>query len=126
MLAKPEAAQWLDQLIGEWSFEAEASMGPDQPPHKFAGKEVVRSFGGLWVLCEGQGQIPNGAQSSSLMTLGYDPAKRRYVGTFASSVMPMLWIYRRRSRCIGQAAGPGYRRAQFHRRFQTGSVQRCR
>ena len=31
----------------------------------------------------------NGAGS----TLGYDPAKKKYVGTFIASVMTHLWIY---------------------------------
>jgi hypothetical protein len=27
------------------------------------------------------------------MTLGYDPAKKRYTGTFIASMMTYLWIY---------------------------------
>jgi hypothetical protein len=33
---------WLHHLIGEWSFESECIMGPDQPPIKTTGREVVR------------------------------------------------------------------------------------
>jgi hypothetical protein len=36
---------WLQQLVGEWSFEAECITGPDQPPDKHSGTESVRSIG---------------------------------------------------------------------------------
>src|SRR4051794_24219243 len=85
--------QWLQQLVGEWTFENEATMGPGQPPVKFSGTERVRSLGGLWVLCEGQGDTPGGGTFTTLMTLGYDPAKKRFVGTFIGSMMTNLWAY---------------------------------
>lgn len=40
--------EWLHKLVGEWSFEGECGMGPDQPPMKSTGSETVRSLGGLW------------------------------------------------------------------------------
>lgn len=85
--------QWLQQLVGEWTFETECSMGPDQPPSKMQGAESVRSLGGLWVLCEGQSEMPGGGTGSSIMTLGYDPLQRRFVGTFIASMMTHLWLY---------------------------------
>ena len=57
-------------------------MEPGKPPEKFEGSESVRSLGGLWVLCEGRGEMPGGGTATTLMTLGYDPQKKRYVGTF--------------------------------------------
>ena len=48
--------QWLQKLVGEWTYETEATMGPDQPPEKFKGTESVRSLGGLWILCRGSGR----------------------------------------------------------------------
>jgi hypothetical protein len=29
----------------------------------------------------------------SIMTLGYDPARKRFVGTFVGSMMTHLWLY---------------------------------
>lgn len=84
---------WLRKLVGEWKYEHECSMGPDQPLVKATGTESVRSMGGLWVLCEGRGQMPDGSAATTLMTLGYDPAKKRFVGTFIGSMMTYLWIY---------------------------------
>ena len=85
--------EWLQQLVGEWTYESEAVMGPDQPPCKFHGKDTVRTLGGLWVLCESEGEMPGGGTSQMIMTLGFDPAKNRFVGTFIASVMTYLWLY---------------------------------
>jgi len=85
--------QWLQKLVGEWTYEAEAKMGPDQPPVKSQGTESVRSLGGLWILAEGQGEMPGGGPATTLMTLGYDPQKKRYLGTWVGSMMTHMWVY---------------------------------
>jgi hypothetical protein len=84
---------WLHKLIGEWTYEANCVMGPDQPPAKSTGSETVRSLGGLWVMCEGQGEMPDGDLATTMMTLGYDPQEKRFVGTFIASMMTHLWSY---------------------------------
>jgi uncharacterized protein YndB with AHSA1/START domain len=89
--------KWLDKLVGTWTYEAECIMGPGQPPVKCTGTDSVRSLGGLWVLCEGEGEMPGGGKAKTLMTLGYDPAKKTYLGTFVASMMTHLWIYDRGS-----------------------------
>src|ERR671914_999005 len=85
--------QWLQKLVGEWTYESECSMEPGKPPEKFKGSEGVRSLDGLWVLCEGQGEMPAGCRATTLMTLGYDPQKKQYVGTWVGSMMSYLWVY---------------------------------
>ncbi|AXK38846.1 DUF1579 domain-containing protein [Crenobacter cavernae] len=85
--------QWLQQLVGEWTYESEAGMGPGKPSETFAGTESVRSLGGLWVLCEGRGEMPGCGMATTLMTLGYDPQNKRYVGTWVGSMMSYLWVY---------------------------------
>jgi len=85
--------QWLQKLVGEWTYENECAMGPDQPPAKHTGTDSVRSLGGLWMLCEGRGEMPGGGISTSVMTLGYDPDQKHFVGTFIASMMTYLWIY---------------------------------
>lgn len=84
---------WLSKLVGEWSYESDCVMEPGQPPVRSTGIETVRSLGGLWVLCEGRGAMPDGPQSTNVMTLGFDPQKQRFVGTFIASIMTYLWIY---------------------------------
>ena len=85
--------EWLNKLVGEWTVESECSMGPDKPAEKFAGTESVRSLGGLWVICEGGGEMPGGGKATTVMTLGFDPQKQKYVGTFIGSMMTYLWVY---------------------------------
>ncbi len=82
--------QWLRRLVGEWTVEGEASMAPGQPAEKYSGTESVRSLEGIWTICEGRDEH---GTSSSMMTLGYDPARGRFVGTFVAGMMTHLWIY---------------------------------
>jgi hypothetical protein len=94
MEAKPQKEHaWLQRLVGEWRAEMECRMGPDQPSMTSTGSETVRSLGGLWTLGEGEGEAPDGTPVRSLMTLGYDPQKQRFVGTFVASMMTHLWSY---------------------------------
>lgn len=92
---KPESQHlWLQQLLGEWTFETEASMGPDQPLIKSTGTERVRTLGDVWVLCETTGNMPGvDVPHSSITTLGFDPKKSAFVGTFIGSMMTHMWIY---------------------------------
>jgi hypothetical protein len=93
-MAEPQAEHhWLDKLVGEWAFEGEGVMEPDKPPMKWEGTENVRSIGGLWIVAEGEGEMPGGGPATTIMTLGYDPQKGRYVGTFIGSMMPHMWLY---------------------------------
>ncbi len=85
--------EWLQQLVGAWACESECVMEPGKAPQKFKGSETVRSLGGLWVLLEGRGEMPGGGMATMLMTLGYDPRTKRYVGTWVGSMMTHLWLY---------------------------------
>lgn len=85
--------KWLDRLVGSWTFEGESTMGPDKPPMKSTGKETVRALGGLWFLCEMEGQMPDGAWCTNMMSLGYDPTQSRYIGTFVGAMMTHMWVY---------------------------------
>ena len=94
MKAEPQKEhQWLQQLLGEWTYEGECPSQGDQPPMKWAGSESVRSLGGLWTVAEGRGDAPGEGEHTSILTIGYDPAKKRYSGTFVASMMTHLWIY---------------------------------
>lgn len=94
MKAEPQREhKWLQQLIGEWTYESEVSMGPDKPLLKSFGTESVRTLGGLWIVGEGKGQIPDGDTGLMLITVGYDPEKKKYVGSWVGSMMTKMWIY---------------------------------
>jgi Protein of unknown function (DUF1579) len=94
MQAEPRKEhQWLHKLVGEWTYEIEPSAEPGKPSEKWTGTESVRSIGGLWVLAEGQGQMPGGGSATMVTTLGFDPQRGRYVGTWIGSMMTFLWVY---------------------------------
>jgi len=93
MTAEPQKEhQWLQKLVGEWTYEGEATE-PGKPPQRFQGTERVRSLGELWILAWGQGEMPGGGAATTVVTLGYDPQKTRYVGTWIGSMMTHLWVY---------------------------------
>ena len=93
-IPEPQAEhRWLQRLIGEWTYESECEMGPGQPPMKTSGRESVRALGPLWTIGEWTGEAPGGGSSRSIMTLGYDPAQQRFVGTFLTDMMTHLWPY---------------------------------
>jgi len=54
---------------------------------KSTGRETVRAIGDLWVVAEGAGETAEYGLMNSVMTLGYDPAKEAFTGTFISSMM---------------------------------------
>jgi Protein of unknown function (DUF1579) len=85
--------KWLDKFIGTWTSETEYRMEPDRAPSKMTGTEVVRSIGGVWIVAEGAGDLPDGDTGITMMTLGFDPQLDRFVGTFVGSMMTHLWLY---------------------------------
>jgi hypothetical protein len=91
--AEPQAQhRWLRKLVGDWTVEFE-SAEPGQPPTSSTGLERVRLLGDLWVMAEGEAQMPDGTPALSVLTLGYDPQKQRFVGTWIGSMMAYLWVY---------------------------------
>ena len=84
---------FLTRLVGEWTADFAADMGPDQPQHASAGRERVRLLGEFWAVCEGEIGGVEGNKHVTVMTLGYDAADQRFVGTFVGSMMSHLWHY---------------------------------
>ena len=93
-----EAHTWLRQLVGEWDVVGEADMGPDIQPMLMESVESVRPLGELWVLAE-----MKSADFGAVMTLGYDPKRACYVGTWVDSMQPVLWHYTGRLEEDGRA-----------------------
>ena len=89
----PGPAGFLRQLAGEWSVVSEATLGPGQEPVRTESREVARLLGGQWLVAEGSGTTPTGQPHTSILTLGYDPAGGRFVGTYISSMQTHLWSY---------------------------------
>lgn len=85
--------RWLQQLLGDWTCTSAGDACPGEPPHESTGTEHVRPLGDLWVLCEGTGTMPGGGDARMLMTLGYDPEKSVFRGTWVGSMMTHMFVY---------------------------------
>lgn len=88
-----EEHRWLKQFLGEWTYEGEAVEGPDGSTHNTTGTVTARPLGDLWVLIESNGEMPDGSRAQAIIQLGYDPQRRRFVGTWIGSMMTHMWVY---------------------------------
>ena len=84
---------WLQQFAGEWESEAELVMAPGQPPMVVKGTQAARMVGGFWVMELGQGDFPGMGPVSTVLTIGYDAARQKFVGTWIDSTNDRLWHY---------------------------------
>jgi hypothetical protein len=84
--------EWLNQFVGNWNYDTEIFMEPGKPPMKASGTESVRSLGGFWIVSDGKGEMM-GKPFNSVLTLGFDPQAKKYVGTWVDSVSSTLWKY---------------------------------
>lgn len=82
VMAKPCPEHgFLQKLVGTWDVTSE--MSGETP-----WVETVRSLHGIWFIAEGTGDMPKGdggeggGPATTMLTLGFDAAKRKYVGTW--------------------------------------------
>jgi len=103
-MERPEALQehrWLQRLVGDWKWEMSGADG-----QTYTGTSRVRPLGELWI----QEEMEMG-DDQSVLTLGYDRKKRRFVGTFLNTLGEHLWIYdgvldEKGSRLLLESEGP--------------------
>jgi hypothetical protein len=92
-MAKPtKEHELLAQFAGKWTSSATMEM-PGGEALTCNGVEDSRMMGGLWLVVVGEGEMPDGGKGESMITLGYDPAKKTYVGTFVCSAQDIMWVY---------------------------------
>ncbi|MEO0530894.1 MAG: DUF1579 domain-containing protein [Planctomycetota bacterium] len=82
----------LQRFVGTWDSVGECSTGPDSEPMINRATMTSRSVGGRWVVNE-MDVDAGGMPVTGLQTLGYDPAKQKYVGTWVDSMQNHLWVY---------------------------------
>lgn len=99
-------------------------MGPGQPTETARGRETVRMLGDLWLVFEGSGEMPGGAGPMGyVMTLGFDPAKGKFVGSWIGSPMATLFVYEGELDVAGKSlplntTGPSFTDPKKTARFQ--------
>lgn len=78
---------FLEKMVGRWTVTSSDMAG--QKPWE----EEVRSLQGIWFVAEGNGEMTDGKQATTMLTLGYDPSKGKYVGSWIGSMMDYMWTY---------------------------------
>ncbi len=92
-MPKPQKEhEFLNKFVGEWDTEMKAEAIPGMPAMECTGTQKARMLGGFWIVSEGKGEMM-GQPIESIMQLGYDAKKKRYVGTWSDSCNDHMWKY---------------------------------
>ncbi len=83
---------WLKQFVGQWDFESKTVATDEQPAMQSTGSMVSKMLGPFWVVNEIEIAI-EGGNFDALQSLGYDPEKKKYVGTWIDSMVNHSWSY---------------------------------
>lgn len=83
--------EWLAKLAGDWESECEAFV-PGQDSIKAKATGTARTLGGFWLVEESDGEMM-GTPVKSILTLGYDPRSKKFVGNWVSSCADSYYTY---------------------------------
>jgi hypothetical protein len=81
--------EFLKQFEGSWESTAKFRMSADQPWSESKGTETNRMMGGFWLVSEWKGDMM-GQTFQGIGATGYDPNKKKYVGSWVDSMAPYL------------------------------------
>jgi hypothetical protein len=84
--------KWLQQFVGEWTSNVTIYAEPGKPPMQTKSTEKVRALGGFWVISESKSKMM-GMPYTIVFTVGYDAAKKKYIGTWVDSGSSTFWRY---------------------------------
>lgn len=82
----------LSQFAGKWHVTTETVAMPGMEAMKCEGTETSQMIGGFWLNSRIEATMV-GMPMTSILTIGYDPEKKQYVGTFVCSADSTLWKY---------------------------------
>ncbi|QDT01297.1 DUF1579 domain-containing protein [Adhaeretor mobilis] len=75
--------------VGVWDANLQMWMAPDAPPMPSKGVETNKMMGDFWIISEFKSDM-GGMTFTGHGQHGYDPAKKKYVGTWIDSMSPYL------------------------------------
>ncbi|MEZ5978584.1 MAG: DUF1579 domain-containing protein [Planctomycetota bacterium] len=93
-----EQHRWLMQLVGDWEAEVPISAEMQVPAEDGSvstsarAEEHVRAHGDYFVVSDGTYDF-GASRMASVMTLGFDPRREVFVGTWIDTAQPHMWVY---------------------------------
>lgn len=104
--------QWLRQFDGQWETHAKSIAYGAIPAMECDSTMKSRTLGEFWMILETKGDM-DGVEMTSIQTLGYDPKKKKYVGTWVDSMTHYLFHYegtvdKSGKKITLEAEGPSY------------------
>jgi hypothetical protein len=81
--------QLLARDVGVWDATVEMMPAGGAAPQVSKGTETSRMLGGFWLVSDFESEMM-GQPFRGLGTTGYDPAKKKYVGTWVDSMSAVL------------------------------------
>jgi len=83
--------QGLEYEVGTWDAESQFWMTPDTEPLVSKAIEINKMLGTMWLISDYQGDM-GGISFFGHGQFGYDPNKKKYVGTWIDSMSPYLSV----------------------------------
>ncbi len=92
MIKPTEQHKVLKKDVGTWDATVKVWPMPDAEPMESKGVEKNRLLkGGLWLITRFEGEVI-GMPFIGMGTFGYDPAEKKYVGTWIDTMTPHMMI----------------------------------
>jgi len=81
----------LEHEVGTWDADSKFWMAPGTEPMTGKAVETNKLLGTMWMLSEFKGEVM-GMPFSGHGQFGYDPQKKKYVGTWIDTMSPYLSV----------------------------------
>jgi hypothetical protein len=89
-LPKPtEEHKELLKDVGKWDATIKIYSSPGEDPQESKGTEVIKAIGEFWIIGEFSGEV-GGMECVGAGTTGFDPAKKKFTGTWVDSMTPSI------------------------------------
>ncbi len=90
LMTPTKAHEEMAHEVGVWDAESTTWEKPDAEPMTSKGLETNKMLGKMWLLSEYEGDY-QGMKFQGRMQLGYDPLKKKYVGTWVDTISPFIF-----------------------------------
>ena len=81
----------LKSNVGTWKVDCTYFMDPSQPPMKVEATETIEMIGPFWTVSLFESSFMS-APFAGRATLGYDPRKEKWIGTWIDAMSPHMYV----------------------------------